>query len=242
MVGQQSDNVEEIENLAEEAGTDQIATDQGIEGIIYVLENEAFTTPVIKIGMVKSVEASALRRRISGLNTAVPLPFVCRKASRVADVATVEKTLHQTFQHAQHRWRGEFFEIEAQIVARILEWRELEDVTHFAPDQTDEEKRAIEETAKVKERAANFSFQALGISVGEPLHFADDTNKSCTVSSLRPPKVKFEGEEQALSKLTATLKGWNVNHVQVQPYWLYKGETLKDRLARLESEAAEDSV
>ena len=219
---------------------EQGAPSAGDEGIIYILANESFSAPVVKIGLVKSSEAQALRRRISGLNTAVPLPFECKKASRVSDVQNIERILHQTFQHTKKHWRGEFFEIDWPVVAQILEWHEIEDVTHFAPVQSEDEKRAIEETANVKQRAANFSFQALGIKIGERLHFVDDPERVCTVSRLKPPRVTFEGEEVSLSPLTASLKGWNANYVQVQPYWSYQGETLKDRLLRLEAESDED--
>lgn len=231
---------EEIEVSNDVEDTEQITSSSGDDGIIYILANESFSAPVVKIGLVKSTEAQALRRRISGLNTAVPLPFECKKASRVSNVQHIERVLHQTFQHTKKHWRGEFFEIDWPVVAQILEWREIEDVTHFAPIQSEDDRRAIEETATVKRRAANFSFQALDINIGEELHFVDDPTKVCTVSRLKPPRVIYERQEISLSPLTAILKGWNVNYVQVQPYWSYQGETLKDRLLRLEAEADDD--
>ena len=50
------------------------ASKEGKEGIIYVIENEAFAKQVVKIG-----RATDLASRIKALNTSVPLPFTCFK-------------------------------------------------------------------------------------------------------------------------------------------------------------------
>ena len=46
------------------------------EGIIYLLENEAFEIPVIKIGRTGPA-GDDLAHRIRTLNIGVPLPFTC---------------------------------------------------------------------------------------------------------------------------------------------------------------------
>ena len=52
-------------------------TPAGKEGIIYVIENEAFAAQVVKIG-----KTTDLAKRINQLNTAVPLPFTCISCGR----------------------------------------------------------------------------------------------------------------------------------------------------------------
>ena len=92
-------------------------------GVVYILENEAFAVRVVKIGKTGQQDWVA---RVRQLNTAVPLPFTCSKASRVGDMGKVERFLHQTFAPAQHQWRGEFFEVEAWRAAQVLELFETE--------------------------------------------------------------------------------------------------------------------
>ena len=64
------------------------------EGIIYVLTNEAMPG-YIKIGKT----TTSVEQRILELSraTAVPLPFECPYAARVADMDGAEKALHDAF-------------------------------------------------------------------------------------------------------------------------------------------------
>ena len=98
-------------------------------GIIYLLENEAFESPVIKIGKTKR----SLGDRIKELNTGVPLPYTCYRASLVDDADKVEKVLHDVFHPAKRHWRGEFYEVEPWRVVLVLERYEIENLTESAP-------------------------------------------------------------------------------------------------------------
>ena len=73
-----------------ESGDAHLVADQSKQGIIYLLENEAFESPVIKIGRTGRAGRD-LEARIRQLNTGVPLAFTCSRASLVNDAAEVEK-------------------------------------------------------------------------------------------------------------------------------------------------------
>ena len=178
------------------------------EGIVYVLENEAFSVPVVKIG--KTIN---LPRRLAILNTAVPLPFRCYKASRVKDRHAVEQTLHQRFSEAHEGWHGEFFEVNAADVAAELSKFEIDDVTceasrkaeryyrYHDPTQAlvsrkledieadadgwsalDDQIEKFElQTEKGNGRAKNITTKMLQLSTGYVLTFKHDQNITCTI-------------------------------------------------------------
>ena len=208
-------------------------TNETGEGIIYIIGNAAFSTQVVKIGRAKN-----LSQRIKTLNTAVPLPFICYKASRVEDMVQTEKFLHQTFRHAQNNWRGEFFEVEPEIVAAVLDLLELEDVTSLAPNPTEEDIVIINENVERAERKENFTFEMVGIPIGTRLSFVDDPEITCEVTSNKT-QILFWDKKYSISGLATELKN-SAYSVRGPLYWMYEGETLQQRRERLEADNDED--
>ncbi len=202
-------------------------------GVVYILENEAFAVPVVKIGKTGQQDWVA---RIKQLNTAVPLPFTCAKASRVDDMGRVETFLHQTFFPAKRQWRGEFYEVEAWRVAQVLKIFETEDVTNFVPVPDPEEEKAINTTVGNKEaRRADFTFAVAGIPVGTKLGFKGRPEIETEVVDDKTT-VLYEGETYAMSALATkiTQKDYVVSGIL---WWTYGNETLRQRRDRMEAEA-----
>ena len=203
--------------------------DPARQGIIYLLENEAFETPVVKIGRTGST-GQDLVTRIRGLNTGVPLPFTCYRASLVQDAVGVEKLLHQVFYPAKRHWRGEFYEVDSWRVVLVLDRYEIQDMTAHAPALSKEEVDAVDETEQGKERRSRFTFGEVGISVGATLTLVN-SDIQCEVANERTG-VLYEGQEYALSTLATRLKE-SAYSVQGSRYWEYDGETLLKRRERL---------
>ena len=207
---------------------------EGKEGTIYVIENEAFAKQVVKIG-----KATDLANRIKALNTGVPLPFTCFKASRVKDMAKVERFLHDTFYPAKGNLRGEFYEVEAWRVAQVLKLFEVEDVTDSAPSPNTDEARSIDKEVKDKEKKSNFTFEMVDIQIGEKLQLVGRLEIECEVVDNKST-VQYEGQPYALSTLATKLKEskWGL---QGSRHWSYRDkdigdETLQQRRERLEDE------
>ena len=198
------------------------------QGIIYVLENKAFETPVVKIGRTGRT-GQGLVTRIRTLNIAVPLPFTCYRASLVQDAVEVEKLLHQVFYPAKEHWSGEFYEVEPWRVVLVLQAHEIEDMTSHAPALSREEVDAVEATEIVKERRARFAFSEAAIPVGARLTLVG-SDIECEVAD-ESTSVLYEGQEYALSTLATRLKE-SAYWLQGVRYWEYEGETLLKRWYR----------
>ena len=206
-------------------------------GVVYILENEAFAVPVVKIGKTGQQDWVA---RIKQLNTAVPLPFTCAKASRVEDMGRVETFLHQTFSPAKRQWRGEFYEVEAWRVAQVLKFFETEDVTNLVPVPDPEEEKAINTTVVNKEARTDFTFAVAGIPVGTKLGFKGRPEIEAEVMDDKTT-VLYEGETYTMSELATKIKQKDYV-VQGILWWTYDNETLRQRRDRIESETDHDCV
>lgn len=200
-------------------------------GVVYILENEAFAVPVVKIGKTGQQDWVA---RIKQLNTAVPLPFTCAKASRVDDMGWVESFLHQTFFPAKRQWRGEFYEVEAWRVAQVLKLFETEDVTGFVPVPDPEEERAIDTTVRNKEAREDFTFEVAGIPIGTKLGFKGRPEIEAEVVDDKTT-VLYEGATYTMSNLASKIKQKDYV-VQGILWWTYDNETLRQRRDRMEAE------
>ena len=196
------------------------------QGIIYLLENEAFEAPVIKIGRAGRT-GPELARRIGQLNTGVPLSFTCFHASLVEDVLAVEKRLHQVFQPAKKHWRGEFFEVEPWRVMLVLETYELEDMTSYAPVVSKEERESIESVVKDRDRKQKVTFEFLDIPIGSELTLVGNPEIICEVAD-SDTGVLYGEEFFALSTLATRLKE-SPNWLQGIRHWMYEDQTLLKR-------------
>ena len=203
-------------------------------GVVYILENEAFAVPVVKIGKTGQQDWVA---RIKQLNTAVPLPFTCAKASRVHDMGQVEKFLHQTFFPAKHQWRGEFYEVEAWRVVQVLKLFETEDVTNLVPVLDAEEEKAINTTVGYKETRSGFTFEVAGIPIGAKLGFKGRPEIEAEVADGKTTVI-YEGEAYTMSALATKIKQKDYV-VQGILWWTYDNETLKQRRDRMEAETGQ---
>ena len=201
-------------------------------GSVYVLSNPAMDG-YIKIGRTDEGTVRGVVQRMSQLNTSgLPLPFDCEHASAVADAPAVEKALHEAFGDYRVRPEREFFTGLAPFrVTAILRLFEIENVTPGS-GQTD-----TTEVGPIKEpHRPPFRFAAVGIPNGAMLQWADDTTIECQVDG-NTTYVLYEGRRWAISTLARELKGWK--RTPSGPlYWLYEGETLRERQERLEREEA----
>ncbi len=195
-------------------------------GIIYLLENEAFESPVIKIGKTGKT-GTDLARRIQTLNIGVPLSFTCYRASLVDDAAEVEKVLHQVFHPAKRQWRGEFYEVEPWRVVLVLQHYEKKDMTSFAPVPSKEDLELIGAAVQEKDRRAKFTFAMLEIPEGSKLKLVGEQETECEVADDQTG-VLYKGERYALSTLATKLKGAEYV-LQGLRYWLYEDQTLLKR-------------
>ncbi len=197
------------------------------QGIIYLLENPAFESPVIKIGKTKREE---WRKRINELNTSVPLPFICYRASRVDDADRVEKILHDVFHPAKRHWRGEFFEVEPWRILLVLEKYEIENLTESAPKPSEEDWTLISAAVQEKDKRETATFKRLGIQIGEKLTLLDNPEIQCEVVDEKTG-VLYEGTQHALTTLTQQV-GRSYMRQGIR-CWTYKDETLLERRDRM---------
>ena len=200
--------------------------DTSKQGIIYLLENEAFESPVIKIGKTKR----SLDNRIKELNTGVPLPYTCYRASLVGDADKVEKLLHDVFHPAKRHWRGEFFEVDPWRVVLVLETYEIENLTESAPKPSKEDLESIDTTVQEKDKREIATFIRLGILVGEKLTLVNDPAIQCEVADGQTG-VFYEDERYALTTLTTKVRSSYMR--QGIRYWTYQDETLLERRDRI---------
>lgn len=203
---------------------------------VYVLTNEAMPG-LVKIGMTQApIEARMLQLDTTG----VPLPFECYYAARVNDQKKVEKALHEAFGDHRIRKSREFFRLDPYKAKVILELVAEEEVTPKADvvaDAADEE--ALVEARK---RRTKFTFSSAGVPVGATLVFSKGEGYTATV--LDDSRIEFRGEVTSLSASAALIMkelGYTWVATQGPAFWLYEGETLKDRRhAREESADATD--
>lgn len=206
----------------------------GNEGIVYVLRNPAMPD-YVKIG-----KTNDLARRMGDLDhTTVPVPFECVYAARVADMNAWETTLHAVFADERINARREFFSASViPRVVRILNTAQLENVTATAPVVSGSD----EEDARARiARRDRFDFELLDIDLGEALVFVQDESITCSVVSLKPPRVDFRGETVTLSNATArALDRDSSQGLQGPLYWKYEGEVLTERRRRMEIDGGEE--
>lgn len=198
------------------------------EGIVYVLTNEAMPG-YVKIGKT----TTSVERRVLELSrsTAVPLPFECYYAARVADVSKVELAFHEAFGDHRINPRREFFDISPERVIAILRLLALEEVTpsRNAGVESREDAVAIERARKKK---SAFNFKMVEIPAGAELKFIRDENITCTVAPDQK-HVIFNGKEMSSSEAAGIALGskwWQQGTI----YWTYEGETLDERRTRME--------
>lgn len=197
-------------------------------GIVYILTNEAMPG-YVKIGKTTtSVEQRTLELSRS---SAVPIPFECYYAARVADVGKVEQAFHIAFGDHRINPKREFFSIAPEKVVEILRLLQIEEVTpsRNAGVESKEDAAALE---KAREKRPPFNFKMVDIPAGAELRFTRDSNISCRVAPDQK-HVEFRSEVIALSE--AARRALNVDWPAQGPlYWTYEDEILDERRMCLE--------
>ena len=188
----------------------------------------------IKIGRTDAATVASVVQCMKTLkSTGVPLPFDCEHASAVASATAVEKALHEAFGDYRVSPKGEFFVgLAPYRVTAMLRLVEIEDVTPPSGQADDSDDEPIRTSPK-----APFRFDAVGIPKGEILQWADDPEKECTVDDEKT-YVIYQDRRWAISTLARELTGWKRTPAGPE-YWLYEGETLRERQRRLDGKEEE---
>jgi len=198
--------------------------------IVYVLTNPSLPD-VIKIGMTSNLET----RMRSLYNSSVPVPFECYFACTVSDMGFVEKQLHDGFDDFRVNPKREFFRIDPERIVSILKMVMIDDVTpkeDIVEDDIDQ--RSLDKERKIRGR---FNFDMVNVPIGSVLSFVKDTTITATV--IDSQKVEFEGETHSLSSSALEIvhrMGYTWSQVAGPSYWIFEGETLTERRARMEQE------
>lgn len=204
-------------------------------GVVYVLTNSAFED-YVKVGRTTNLE-----QRLKQLdNTSVPLPFRCVYAVEVEDDSLVEKLVHQAFADHRTRTTREFFEIDPQRVIAALKLTNGRDVTPKSDIAEDEEGTKALEKATRKPRKS-YKISDADVQIGDTVYFAN--NDKITAQVISDKKILFEGKETSLSKSALTLlnrDGYTWQNVNGWQYWMFKDETIAERLKRILTATAEE--
>ena len=191
------------------------------EGIVYVLTHSAMD------GYVKIGRTDNLPERLRNLfNSSVPAPFDCYFAARVADMETVERSLHEVFGDKRVHPRREFFTADPHRVRVALQMVALDEVTPGGIAEP-EDVAAAAKVNEARERRDRFNFEEVGVAVGTVLTFIDQPEVTCTTVSDNPPRVEFNDQVTSLSRSAQEVLGkdYGVNGIL---YWCYGEETLSE--------------
>lgn len=198
--------------------------------IVYILTNDAMPG-YVKIGTTRTHISQRMRELYT---TAIPVPFECYYAAVVSLNKNVEKRLHRAFDKYRVNKNREFFEIEPEAVAEIIQMVALEDVT---PQENNADNPAdLEAMRKLEKRAERFSFSMVGVPDGAKLTLYKYDNIECEVAG--NDKVLFNDELLSLSG--AALKalkevGFQWKAAQGAAHWCYEGKRLKEIREELEN-------
>jgi hypothetical protein len=200
--------------------------------IIYVLVNEAMPG-LLKIGRT----TDELESRIDSLSrhSGVPLPFECYFAAEVPNAESLERKLHQLFAENRINAKREFFNVDPERVIIAITIGQFKEITPGKSNVAPEEQLALE---NARARRPNIKLEALGIKSGDVLVFSRDEFITATV--VEGGRLDLKGE--ILSPSAAALKilhslGYSCPTANGYAYWMFQGELITERRARIEAEA-----
>lgn len=201
--------------------------DQNLDntGIVYLLINEAMPG-FVKIGVTTREDPQT---RINELyNSSVPVPFECVLAVRVEYPSKVENALHKAFESNRINPKREFFQIDHQYPAAILELMitmGYEDVTPTVNEANSSIPENERKTSEIlRSRRPQLNFKEMGISAGSTLYSIHGEE---TAEVIGERKVNFREQEMSLSKATKILCNINYN-VGPCSHWIFKGRNLSE--------------
>jgi len=198
---------------------------------VYILTNEAMPG-LIKIGRT----STSIEQRLSELNrnTAIPLPFVCYYAAQVENSEIVEKRLHEAFGDHRIRAQREFFRLSPHRAQAALELAAIAEVTpreEIIDDFPEDAERAI---SRENARRLFRGFSECGIPIGATLLFTKNRDLTAEVNGEKT--VIFNGTTNSLSAAALSAlnsQGYNWKSAHGAAYWEFDGESIWDRLERL---------
>ena len=207
------------------------------QGKVYILTNKAMPG-YIKIGKTFQDDVET---RMQGLyQSGVPLPFECYYAAVVPDAQSLEKSLHAAFDDVRPNKNREFFNLDPYRAKVIIQLLEIEEVTprEQVVSYPDDEEALVKSAAK----AGRFRFSTAEVPVGATLTFSRDESKTATV--LDDNNIDFEGQVTSLSRSALEIMnelGYKWKTVDGTAFWLYEGQTLKERRREIEELEEETS-
>ena len=213
------------------------------KGVIYILTNPSFPE-YVKIGYADDV-----KKRLSQLNRSECIPYAFRiYATYEVDSRLSDTKIHSIIDrinpdlrsidnfNGQRRVR-EFYAMTPEDAFGILEAiAEIHGYTdrltkyEMSEDESQAEKMAQEIDNENRERAANFSFSACQIPVGDQIEYYENPEIKAFVVDDRT--VSFEGHNYSLTALAKKLSGKN-GSISGPKYFKYKGEWLNNIRHRL---------
>ena len=191
-------------------------------GVVYLLTNEAMPG-LVKIG--KTTNEDPQVRMGSLYTTGVPVPFECALAMKVKDPTSVERALHIAFGPNRVNPRREFFRIDPEQSAAVLQLLGTENVT----PQVNEESNGISDAERnaskaLRKRRPNLNFSEMGVPSGSLLHSVENDDTATVVSD-----KKVEYREQVMSLTEATKQSLELDYaIAPAKYWLYQGRNLRE--------------
>ena len=191
-------------------------------GYVYIALNPEYAGRV-KIGMTKY----PIEKRMKDLTrpSGVLGTYTCYYYVRVENPYYVEGLMHALFHEYRYAKNREFFCItpeKAKLAMLLIESPNLPPLELEADDDEDEE-IAAKEPGK---RSKHFSFEELGIEIGEYVYYYSNPEIKARVVSIN--RVEFEDTEYSLSNLTGIIEDWKNVAYQGPLHWAYNGEKLTD--------------
>lgn len=150
----------------------------------------------------------------------------------------VEKLLHDALGDRRVLENREFYEVDPMRVISALKLAGGEKVT--PADDVGEDQGGFEAANQSTKKQSRFNFEIVDIPAGSVLTYYEDETITATVHNRN--KIIFEGEVMSLSVAALTLInrfGRNWTAAAGPLYWMFDGETLNERRARMEREAEE---
>ena len=192
----------------------------GMAGYVYIAINPEYAGRV-KIGKTEDT----IENRMKGLtrHSGVLGSFTCYYCVKVENPLYVESLLHALFAEYRYQENREFFTItpeKAKLAFLLIE-------SHNLPDEVEEVEESNEdETKLISKRTKPFSFEEIGIEIGEYVYYYSNPEIKAKVVSVN--RVEYEGIEYSLSNLTGILDEWRITAYQGPLYWAYNGERLTE--------------
>ena len=213
------------------------------KGVIYIFTNPSFPE-YVKIGYADDV-----KKRLSQLNRSECIPYAFRiyatyeVDSRLSDIKIhsiidrINPDLRSIDNFNGQRRVREFYAMTPEDAFGILE--AIAEIHGFADrltkyemseDESQAEQMAQEIDNENSERAANFSFSACQIPVGDQIEYYENPEIKASVVDDRT--VRFEGQNYSLTALAKKLSGKKYA-IAGPKFFKYKGEWLNDIRHRL---------